>query len=186
MSYRAFPFCHGMAAILVHNLSLCTKMTVMAVAKLLLCCDIMIIMWSRWLTKLAWGVDKHTLQAMCLDSMTSVCRWPLICTMDTEVCKLVVTCKMQNRNATDKLNQQCSKLVANTINNANLLHCGFSLSVAFLFCILQVTTNLQSLICTHTGVGGASPVPTPPPSPDMKCWLESIMDNDCACMPISC
>ena len=28
----------------------------------------------------------------------------------TENCKLVVTCKMQNRNATDKLNQQCSKL----------------------------------------------------------------------------
>ena len=26
----------------------------------------------------------------------------------TEDCKLVVTCKMQNRNATDKLNQQCS------------------------------------------------------------------------------
>ena len=62
----------------------------------------------------------------------------------TEDCKLVVTCKMQNRNATDKLNQQCSKiaLFANTINNANLLHCGFSLSVAFLFCILQVTTIL--------------------------------------------
>ena len=30
--------------------------------------------------------------------------------MCTEDCKLVVTCKMQNRNATDKLNQQCSKL----------------------------------------------------------------------------
>ena len=28
----------------------------------------------------------------------------------TEDCKLVVTCKMQNRNATDKLSQQCSKL----------------------------------------------------------------------------
>ena len=28
----------------------------------------------------------------------------------TEDCKLVVTCKMQNRNATDKLNPQCSKL----------------------------------------------------------------------------
>ena len=28
----------------------------------------------------------------------------------TEDCKLVVTCKMQNRNATDKLNLQCSKL----------------------------------------------------------------------------
>ena len=27
---------------------------------------------------------------------------------------------------------------------ADLLHCGFSLSVAFLFCILQVTPNLQS------------------------------------------
>ena len=66
----------------------------------------------------------------------------------TEDCKLVVTCKMQNRNATDKLNQQCTKiaLFANTINNANLLHCGFSLSVAFLFCILQVTTNLQSSV----------------------------------------
>ena len=69
--------------------------------------------------------------------------------LDTEDCKLVVTCKMQNRNATDKLNQQCSKLLAlfaNTINNANLLYCGFSLSVAFLFCILQVTTNLQSSV----------------------------------------
>ena len=31
---------------------------------------------------------------------------------------------MQNGNATDKLNQQCSKLVlfANTINNANILY----------------------------------------------------------------
>ena len=28
----------------------------------------------------------------------------------TEDCKLVVTCKMQNRNATDKLNPQCSTL----------------------------------------------------------------------------
>ena len=28
----------------------------------------------------------------------------------TEDCKLVVTCKMQNRNATDKLNQQCRKI----------------------------------------------------------------------------
>ena len=55
---------------------------------------------------------------------------------------------MQNRNATDKLNQQCTKLAlfANPINNANLLHCGFSLSVAFLLCILQVTTNLQSSV----------------------------------------
>ena len=35
----------------------------------------------------------------------------------TEDCKLAVTCKMQNRNATDKLNPQCSKLAlfANTI-----------------------------------------------------------------------
>ena len=33
-------------------------------------------------------------------------------------------------------------------NNANLLHCGFCLSVAFLFCILQVTTNLQSSVLT--------------------------------------
>ena len=66
----------------------------------------------------------------------------------TEDCKLVVTCKMQNRNATDKLNQQCSKLAlfANPINSANLLHCGFSFSVAFLFCILQGTTNLQSSV----------------------------------------
>ena len=30
-------------------------------------------------------------------------------------------------------------------NNANLLHCGFSLSVAFLFCILH---NLQSSVLT--------------------------------------
>ena len=29
------------------------------------------------------------------------------CKLATEDCKLVVTCKMQNRNATDKLNQQC-------------------------------------------------------------------------------
>ena len=28
----------------------------------------------------------------------------------TEDCKLVVTCKMQNRNATDQLNPHCSKL----------------------------------------------------------------------------
>ena len=36
---------------------------------------------------------------------------------ETSDCKLVVTCKMQNRNATDKLNPQCSKLAlfANTI-----------------------------------------------------------------------
>ena len=36
---------------------------------------------------------------------------------NTEDCKLVVTCKMQNRNATDKLNPQCRKLAlfANTI-----------------------------------------------------------------------
>ena len=35
----------------------------------------------------------------------------------TEDCKLVVSWKMQNRNATDKLNPQCSKLAlfANTI-----------------------------------------------------------------------
>ena len=43
----------------------------------------------------------------------------------TEDCKLVVTCKMQNRNATDKLNPQCSKLALLIVlaNNANLLHC---------------------------------------------------------------
>ena len=37
----------------------------------------------------------------------------------TEDCKLVGTCKMQNRNATDKLIQQCSKLAlfANTITD---------------------------------------------------------------------
>ena len=75
--------------------------------------------------------------------------------LSTEDCKLVVTCKMQNRNATDKLNQQCSKLallsypqisIIAFANNANLLHCGFNLSVAFLFCIWQVTTNLQSSV----------------------------------------
>ena len=39
--------------------------------------------------------------------------------------KLVVTCKMQNRNATDELNPQCSKLALLIVlaNNANLLHC---------------------------------------------------------------
>ena len=70
----------------------------------------------------------------------------------TEDCKLVVTCKMQNRNATDKLNQQCSKiaLFANTINNANLLHCGFSLSVHFYFAsdtILCTCTNEMVDLC---------------------------------------
>ena len=30
--------------------------------------------------------------------------------MLTEDCKLVVTCKMQNRNVADEPNQQCSKL----------------------------------------------------------------------------
>ena len=76
------------------------------------------------------------------------CKYTISIYKHTEDCKLVVTCKMQNRNATDKLNQQCSKLAlfANTINNANLLYCGFSLSVAFLFCILQVTTNFQSSV----------------------------------------
>ena len=42
---------------------------------------------------------------------------PVSTVRGTEDCKLVVTCKMQNRNATDKLNPQCSKLAlfANTI-----------------------------------------------------------------------
>ena len=61
----------------------------------------------------------------------------------TEDCKLVVTCKMQNRNATDKLNQQCSKLAlfADTITEI----CGMitmlvyyivdlAYQFAFLFC----------------------------------------------------
>ena len=64
-----------------------------------------------------------------------------------EDCKLVVTvtCKMQNRNASDKLNQQCSKLAlfADTITEicgritmlayyiVDLAH-----QFAFLFCIL--------------------------------------------------
>ena len=62
-------------------------------------------------------------------------------------CKLVVTCKMQNRNATDKLNQQCSKLAlfANTINNVNLLHCGFSLSVALHF----ASDNQLAILCNN-------------------------------------
>ena len=42
----------------------------------------------------------------------------------TEDCKLAVTCtcKMQNRNATDKLNPQCSKLAlfANTITQGSI------------------------------------------------------------------
>ena len=71
----------------------------------------------------------------------------------TEDCKLVVTCKMQNRNATDKLNQQCSKLalfnILPQISVIVLANNGFSLSVAFLFCILEVTTNLQSSVGTH-------------------------------------
>ena len=53
----------------------------------------------------------------------------------TEDCKLVVTCKMQNRNAIDKLNQQRSKLALLSYHNFN--------NCAFLFCMLQVTTNLQ-------------------------------------------
>ena len=40
----------------------------------------------------------------------------------TEDCKLVVTCKMQNRNTTDKLNQQCSKLAL--FANAIIEICG--------------------------------------------------------------
>ena len=42
--------------------------------------------------------------------------------MVTEDCKLVVTCKMQNRNTTDKLNQQCSKLAL--FANAIIEICG--------------------------------------------------------------
>ena len=38
------PFAMEMAAILVQSFSLCTKMAAMAVAKLLLCCNVIIIM----------------------------------------------------------------------------------------------------------------------------------------------
>ena len=41
----------------------------------------------------------------------------------TEDCKLVVTCKMQNRNATDKLNQQCSKLALLSYSNCVSKQC---------------------------------------------------------------
>ena len=75
----------------------------------------------------------------------------------TEDCKLVVTCKMQYRNATDKLNPQCTTiteicgritmLVYYMADLADQLHFYFA------FCILQVTTNLQSsvvvLICSN-------------------------------------
>ena len=73
----------------------------------------------------------------------------------TEDCKLVVTCKMRNRNATDKLIQQCSKLAlfVNTITDIcgrttmqlliQLINC---ILFCILFCILQVTTNLQSSV----------------------------------------
>ena len=69
----------------------------------------------------------------------------------TEDCKFVVTCKMQNRNATDKLNQQCSKLAlfANTISEicdriTMLVY--YIVDQVHFYCILQVTTNLQSSV----------------------------------------
>ena len=48
----------------------------------------------------------------------------LVCVIieSTEDCKLVVTCQMQNRNATDKLNPQCSKLAL--FANAIIEICG--------------------------------------------------------------
>ena len=69
---------------------------------------------------------------------------------------------MQNRNATDKLNPQCSKLAlfANTITEI----CGrITMLVYYIvdladqfhfykFCILQVTTNLQSSVRVADGV----------------------------------
>ena len=58
---------------------------------------------------------------------------------------MVVTCKMQNRNATDKLNQQCSKLAEICGRITMLIY-----YIADLACIsilhLQVTTNLQSSV----------------------------------------
>ena len=40
----------------------------------------------------------------------AACHYTRFADLHTEDCKLVVACKMQNRNATDKLNPQCSKL----------------------------------------------------------------------------
>ena len=46
---------------------------------------------------------------------------------DTEDCKLVVICQMQNRNATDKLNPQCRKLAL--FANAIIEICGYRMTM---------------------------------------------------------
>ena len=71
---------------------------------------------------------------------------------DTEDCKLVVICQMQNRNATDKLNPQCRKLAL--FANAIIEICGYRMTMlvyyivdlAYQICLLQVTTHLQSSV----------------------------------------
>ena len=65
---------------------------------------------------------------------------------------------MQNRNATDKLNQQCSKLAlfANEIcGRITMLVC-YIVDLADQFCILQVTTNLQSSVNKKDTIGKLS------------------------------
>ena len=54
----------------------------------------------------------------------------------TEDCKLVVTCKMQNRNATDKLNPQCSKLalLKQTMLGYYIVDLAYQLHFYFAFC----------------------------------------------------
>ena len=71
----------------------------------------------------------------------------------TEDCKLVVTCKMQNRNATDKLNPQCSTLAlfANTITEI----CGrltmlvyYIVNLAYQLHFYFASDNQLAILCT--------------------------------------
>ena len=69
----------------------------------------------------------------------SVCTKSVGYTMPiAEDCKLVVTCKMQNRNATDKLNQQCSKLALLSYHKFQLIYyiadLAYQLHFYFAFC----------------------------------------------------
>ena len=69
--------------------------------------------------------------------------------MGTEDCKLVVTCKMQNRNATDKLYPQCSKLAlfANTITEI----CGRITMLIYyivIICISILHDNQLAILCS--------------------------------------
>ena len=63
----------------------------------------------------------------------------------TEDCKLVVTCKMQNRNATDKLNQQCSKLAL--FANAIIEICGRITMLAYYIADLAYQLHFYFAFC---------------------------------------